>query len=491
MKRLLLLLSSIALVAACRTAPPPAPTAPSSIPAPAATPTPDAEAFRSTPPEPLAPRPYQFPQVTRVTLDNGLRVLVAENRSAPLVTIKALVRSGADRNADHAGLAGFVADMLDEGAGRRTAVQIAEEVGRLGGNLSTTSGWESSEVNLDVLSRNLEPGLAVFSDVLVRPTFPASEIERVRKNRLTTILQNRDNASTIADERFSALIFAGTPYAQPLIGTEPSVRQIGRSQLNDYYRRHYVPNNVSLIITGDIDSAAAVQLARKYFASWQRGTDVPQPALSPRPVGSNAVYLVDRPQAVQSEIRIGHLGARRASEDYFPLLTMNTLFGGMFTSRVNLNLREKHGYTYGARSSLPFRRHRGPFVVQAPVRNEVTLPAVQQIFSELNRIRSGDITPDELSTAKNYLMGVFPATVESARNLAGRLAEMELFDLPEDYFDTYRERIARVTATDLTRVANDLIQPDRSVVVVVGRASEIREPLTQLGYPVEVVAVEE
>jgi zinc protease len=193
---------------------------------------------------------------------------------------------------------------------------------------------------------------------------------------------------------------------------------------------------------------------------------------------------------VQSEIRVGHHGVSRNSEDYFPLFAMNTLLGGNFSSRMNLNLREKHGFTYGARSQLLFWREPGPFVVSTPVRNEVTLPAVQQIMAELERIRSGDITDAELNNTKNYLMGVFPATVESASDLANRLQELEVYSLPEDYFSRYRERIAAVTAADLTRVANRYVHPDRAAIVIVGKASEIREPLSQLGYPLTVYDID-
>lgn len=488
MKRLVVSLALLLAFVSCTSAPPPvAPAAPMAPPAP----TPDPEAFRATAPEPMAARPYQFPSVTRVTLENGLRVLVAENHGAPLITIKALVRSGADQNpSEHAGLADFTADLLDEGAGKRTNVQIAEEVGRIGGTLTTRSEWDSSEVNLYVLVRNIEEGLRVFSDVLIRPTFPAGEIDRIRKERLTTILQQRDSAAIVANNRFSSLVLGGTPYGNPMIGTEASLRKTTRRELNGFYRSHYVPNNVSLIITGDINSVSAVQLARKYFATWERGKDVAAVSMAPRPVSSNTIYIVDRPQAVQSEIRVGHIGSPRGSQDYFSLVTLNTILGGMFTSRVNLNLREKHGYTYGARSSMGFRRYAGPFVVQAPVRNEVTLPAVQQILAEMKRIRSGDISEEELNLAKNFLMGVFPSTVESASDLADRLAELELYGLPEDYFDRYRERIAAVNADDLSRVANNLVQPDQSVIVVVGKASEVRGPLGELGYPIQVLSIQ-
>lgn len=487
MRRLLAGISLLAFFSACSSAPP----APAPASAPAVTPASDDQSFRATAPDPLPTRPWEFPRVTRVTLENGLRVLVAENHGAPLVTMRAMVRSGADHDPQtHAGLAAFTAAMLDEGAGGRTALEIAEAVADLGGALNTGSEWDASFVNLKVLSRNAEAGMNLLSDVLIRPTLPADEIERLRKERLTTILQQRDNANAIAANRFASFVYGGTPYGNPMIGTEQTVGRISRADLNDFYRTHYVPNNVSLIITGAVNSNDAVQMARRYFSSWPRGRDIPSVTVTPQSIDANRIYLIDRPQAVQSEIRVGHPGVSRSSEDYFPLFAMNTLLGGNFSSRMNLNLREKHGFTYGARTQLFFRRQPGPFMVSTPVRNEVTLPAVQQIMAELERIRSGDITDLELRNTKNYLMGVFPATVESADDLANRLGELEVYSLPEDYFSNYRERIAAVTADDLTRVANRYVHPDKAAIVIVGKASDIREPLGQLGYPLTVYDID-
>jgi zinc protease len=186
---------------------------------------------------------------------------------------------------------------------------------------------------------------------------------------------------------------------------------------------------------------------------------------------------------VQSEIRVGHIGVARSCEDYFPLSVMNAIFGGVFNSRINLNLRERHGYTYGARSQFAFRRQPGPFVIAAPVRNEVTRESVSEMLAELRRIRTGDIDDRELDDTKNYLMGVFPATVQTASDIASRLVDMELYGLPQDYFDRYRETIAAVSKDDIARVAQKYLDPDRVLIVIVGNAKEIREPLGTLGMP--------
>jgi zinc protease len=447
--------------------------------------------FRDTAPEPGAPRPYHFPHVTRSVAANGLRVLVAETHNAPLVSLRALIRSGAEHDPQSlAGIASFTADLLDEGAGTRDAVGLAEAVGILGGALGTGADWDASYVSFDVLSRNIREALAIFGDVAMRPTFPGDGLERVRKERLTEIVQQRDEPGAIAGKRFAGLLYGNGPYGNPIIGTSETVAAIGDADVRDFFGRHYVPNNSSIVVTGDVDADTAVRLVDETFATWKTGSEVARREVSPRAVDGTRVYLIDRPQAVQSEIRVGHVGVPRSCEDYFALSVMNALLGGVFNSRINLNLRERHGYTYGARSSFAFRRQAGPFVVSAPVRNEVTRESIVEMLGELRRIRTGDVDARELSDVKSYLMGVFPATVQSASDIAGRLLDMELYGLSEDYFDRYRENIAAVSKEEVERVAQKYIDPDRTTVVVVGNAAQIRESLGTLGVPLHELDME-
>ena len=439
---------------------------------------------RSSAPPPAEPRPYHFPHITRTTLPNGLRVLVAENHNAPLVSLRALVRSGADHDTQHnAGLASLTADLLDEGAGNRDAIQLAEDVGTLGGALGTGADWDASYVSLDVLARTSEDALAIFADVTARATLPEEGLERVRAERLNEILQQRNEPGAIAAKRFSNLLYGTGAYGNSVVGNAETVANISIDDVRRFYAQHYLPNNSSVVIAGDIESARAIDLVTRALGDWQRGAEVPRPAPAPRAIDASRIYVVDRPQAVQSEIRVGHLGVPRSCEDYFPLSVMNAIFGGVFNSRINLNLREKHGYTYGARSQFAFRRNAGPFVVAAPVRNEVTRESVSEMLAEMRRIRTGDIETRELEDTKNYLIGVFPASVQTASDVASRLLDMELYGLSEDYFDRYRENIAAVTKDDVERVAKKYLDPDRVLIVIVGNAAQIREPLGGLGMP--------
>ncbi|HEY0371217.1 MAG TPA: pitrilysin family protein [Thermoanaerobaculia bacterium] len=440
---------------------------------------------RSTAPVPTEPRPYHFPHITRATLPNGLRVLVSENHNAPLVSFRTLIRSGADHDTHQtAGLASIAADLLDEGAGNRDAIQLAEDLGLLGAVLGTGSDWDASYVSSDVLARNTDAAMEIVADVTARATLPEDGLERVRAERLNEILQQRNEPGSIAGKRFSHLLYGTGAYGNSISGNADSVARITIENVRAFYAQHFIPNNTAVVVSGDIAPAHAIEQVTRLLGDWQRGAEVPRPAISPRPIDRSRVYVIDRPQAVQSEIRVGHLGVPRSCEDYFPLSVMNALFGGVFNSRINLNLRERHGYTYGARSQFAFRRHAGPFVVAAPVRNEVTLQSVSEMLSELRRIRTGDLEAQELDEVKSYLIGVFPASVQTASDIASRLVDMELYGLPDDYFDRYRENIANVKKEDIERVAQKYLDPDRVLIVVVGNAKEIREPLGTLGMPV-------
>ncbi len=493
MKRLTLFLLVFAI--ACAT-PAPAPV-PQPEPMPVAVtetappPPPDPEGFRATVPSPTAPRPYRFPNVERITLDNGMRVLVAPTTSAPLVTVRAVVRSGGAHDpADHAGLASFTAQLTDEGAGKRSAIQIAEELGNIGASLFTGADYDASFASLDVLNSQLPKGFEIFADVVRRPTFSKADFEREKKDRLTSLLQQKDQATVIAGNQFARHVYGSAAYGRPLSGTDKTVNQITQKDVRDFYARHWVPNNISLVVTGNVDVATARDLAQRHFGDWKRGKDVPDVNIVAPSVERSQIYLIDRPASVQSEIRVGHVGVPRGTDDYFALLTMNSILGGQFTSRLNLNLRETHGYTYGARSSFAVRRQAGPFTAATAVRNAVTMESVRETMNELRRLGSGDITDEELKFAKDYMMGVFPNTVQTASELAQRVQELEIYNLSEDYFDRYRERIAAVTKEDVVNAAREHVNPDKLVVVVVGKATEVQQPLQTLGLPVTVHSVE-
>lgn len=443
------------------------------------------EAFRATAPAPSSPRPFRFPDVRREELPNGLRLLVAERHTAPLITVRVLVHAGADHDpSDHAGLAVFTAEMLEEGAAGRSSMEIAELVAGLGASLFCGADWDASMVSLDSLDRHLRRSVEIVRDLVMAPAFPDHELERMRGERLTALRQQMDDPAVVAGQLFNRFVFGTSPYGFPSVGTTESVTAFRRSDIEGFFARHYAPNNASILVTGAIDPERVATLVRETFGPWERKGRAVHPPPKANEEAAAQIYLVDRPSSVQSEIRLGHVGVARSSEDYFPLLVMNSVLGGVFTSRLNLNLRERHGYTYGIRSAFAFRRWAGPFVVSTAVRNEVTAAAVREILAEIRAMRDQHLSGEELTATKNYLEGVFPATVQSAHDLAARIQEMELYALPSDYFDSYRERIADVTAEDVARVAQKYLDPDRTTIVVVGKADAIDQALQELEHPV-------
>jgi zinc protease len=442
-------------------------------------------AFRATAPAARPPRPFHFPAVERVTLANGIRLLLTPGGSAPLTAVRVIVRDGSDQDPEgRCGLASLTAEMLDEGTATRGALDIASEVADLGASLATGSDWDASYVALDVLSRNLTDGLEIVTDVVRHTAFDASELERVRDERLTSILQNRDEASIVAGETFARRLFDGTPYAWPPIGTEESVGAVTRDEIAAFWSERYRPSNISIAIAGIFDPAKAVRTIESLLGDWANQAAPSRREFSVRLAEKPTITIVDRPHSVQSELRVGHVGLDRSTPDYFPLVVMNGILGGVFTSRLNMNLREKNAFTYHVRSGFSLRRSRGPFVVSTAVRNDVTGTAIAEILAELRRIGSGDIAPTELDEVKSYLGGVFPQSVATAGSLAGRLEEMEVHRLEPEWFDHYRDRLAEVTADDVVRVAREQIHPDQVSIVVVGKAEEVLPQLEGLGMEV-------
>ncbi|HYY58024.1 MAG TPA: pitrilysin family protein, partial [Pyrinomonadaceae bacterium] len=332
------------------------------------------------------------------------------------------------------------------------------------------------------VKRHLESALGIFKDVLTGPAFPESELELQRNMRLTAIMQRRDNPQDIAGVVYSSLLYGREhPYGHPIIGDEASVRAVLNRDIKDFYGTHYRPNNATLIAVGDVYPDALAGRLEEAFARWE-SADVPQTSIDAPPKSRAAgIYVVDRPGAAQSVLVIGQVGPPRETPDYFPLLLMNTMLGGQFTSRLNLNLREDKGYTYGARSFFDFRRGPGPFAASASVQTAVTSEAIAEILKELRGIRGEiPITEAELEFSKQAIIRGFPRSFETPEQVANRLADVILYDLPDDYFNRYIARIRSVTREDVLRVARQYLDPAKMVVLVVGDRASIESGLRSL-----------
>jgi zinc protease len=445
---------------------------------------------RSSPPAPGPLRPFHFPAISRFELSNGLPVLFAASEGFGVATMSVIVDAGGVHDGrGKAGLAALSADLLESGAGSRSAVQIADEIERLGLQLGAASSWDATHVELTGLTSTMRAGAEVVSDLVRRPAFPEAEVERIRHEQLAGIVQRRAEPRGLANEMATRFIFSdASPFALPLTGTTESVEGLTRSDVEEFHASRFSPWATTVVIAGDLSVDEARRLAEEGFGSWA-GPAAPSAAAEVAPrFEETHIVLVDRPGAVQSELRVGHVGVDRATPDYFPIVVMNAILGGAFSSRLNMSLRERHGFTYGVTSSFIMRREPGPFLVSTAVQTEVTAAALTEIFNEMRRIREAPVRENELVDARSYLAGTFPLRLQTTGGLASRLAEIAIHDLPIDYFDGYRDCILRVTGDEVLRAAREFIEPERATVVIVGDASVIRPSIEALDLgPVDVV----
>lgn len=433
---------------------------------------------RSKPPELGPPPRVALPPIGTRELPNGLKLLIVEHHELPLADFVLLVGSGSTTDpASKTGVANLTATMLREGTTTRKSLDIADQIAYLGISLSPSSSWESSTLSLHTPIAQLDSALALFADVALRPSFPADEFERLRKNRLTDLLRLRDQGPAIANLAFPAIIYGGVhPYGAATLGTEASVKSLSVADLQSYYQTNFKPNNSTLIIVGDVNPAQIEQKISALFGGWQRG-DVPQPTYSDPPkAAATTVYLIDKPGAAQSSFRIGSVGVPRSTKDYFALSVMNTILGGSFTSRLMQNLRETRGYTYGASSRFDMRRNAGPFLASAEIVAAKTDSALLEFMKELNAIRQS-VPASELSRAKRFLQLQLPGNFETTQDIAFQLVPVALYGLPLDYYNNYVQSIEAITEADIARVAQQYINPGSLAVVIVGDRKSIEPGL--------------
>lgn len=427
----------------------------------------------------LGPPPkVSLPPIVTRELPNGLKLMIVEQHELPVADFVLVVGSGGTVDpTGKPGVANLTASMLVEGTTTRSSLEIADQLAFLGIGLGTNSNWDASTVSLHTPIAQLDSALALFADVILRPSFPTNEFERIRKNRLTELVQLKDRPTAIANQAYASILYgASHPYGQVLIGTEGSITGMATSDLVNYYKTHFFPNNSTLIIVGDVNPTQIQQKIAGMFGGWQRGT-VPTYTLTDAPKAAGTmVYLIDKPGAAQSSFRIGSIGVPRSTKDYFALTVMNTVLGGSFTSRLMQNLRETHGYTYGARSSFDMRRAAGPFTASAEVVAAKTDSGLIEFMKELNAIR--DTVPAvELLKTKRYLQLGLPADFETTQQIAAALVPVALYNLPLDYYNTYVQNIEAITQADVRRVAREYINPESLAIVIVGDRKGIESGL--------------
>ncbi len=447
--------------------------------------------------EPIpGPNPAFTPApVERRKLSNGLEVLIAERHNLPIVGLNLVVKGGGTLvPPGKEGLASLTGDLLTEGTTSRDAIQLAGELAELGASINGGGGPESCSLSLTTLTRQLPRALDIYTDVLLRPSFPEKELERLRTQRLAALLRLADSPPAIAGLVFPRLLYGDAhPYGRPNAGTPKSVKGLTRDDVVSFYRTLFVPNNAALVVVGDVTPDAIMPVLESALKDWKPGSPVAQSLPEPPASKPVTVYLVDKPGAAQSILTVGQVGVSRSTPDYFPLTIMNAILGGQFSSRINLNLREDKGYTYGARSSFAFSKGPGPFEAGAPVKTEDTRPALIELIKELTDITGPRPATDaELAFAKDRVIKGFPARFESiggggrrgggGGGIAGTLAELVLYDLPSDYFTTYRDRVEAVTQADVHRVAKKYLDPSRMAILIVGDRAKVEPAIKDLPF---------
>jgi predicted Zn-dependent peptidase len=429
------------------------------------------------------PESMDMPEIEDYTLDNGLRVVLVERDALPLVSVELQLRGGASAHpAEQAGLAAMTADMLDEGTTTRSALEISSAVEVLGASVSSTAGYDASQLRLSVLSNHFEEALGILADVVVHPTFPDDELERVRRQRLARVLQRSDVPAALAEDAFAEVLYGKAhAYGVSLLGTEATLGAVTRDDVVAFHRARYAPGQATLIVAGDIARAALDSMLATAFAGWSGAGEDPPPLSAPQAPTARRIYLVDKPGAAQSEVRVGRVAVERATGDYFPLSVVNTVLGGSFTSRLNTKLREEKGYTYGAGSHFDMRRAPGPFEAAAAVATPVTDSAVADFVREIDRMHTQPVPMAELERARNYLALRLPQRFEALDDVVRQLSELVLYGVPLDFYAGYVAGVEAVDAAAATRAASIHLGTTGMAIVVAGDRAAIEGPLRALG----------
>jgi zinc protease len=442
-----------------------------------------AQVDRSGPPKPGPVRPLKLPTVERSTLSNGLPVYTVGMHEVPVVEVMLVVRAGATADpAGREGLAEMTADMLDEGAGGKDALALADAIDYLGARLDTGATWDASTVRLRVPVSRLEEALPLMADVALRPDFPDGELQRLRKEALTALLQARDVPGRIASRALAEAVF-GTAhrYGRPQGGDAPSIGRLTAGDLRAFHAERYTPAASSLVVVGDVTTAVG-PLLEKAFGSWRATAAVAPAPVVPAPpqLRGRTIWLVDKPGAAQSSIRVGRIAPGWKDPAYAAAEVMNTLLGGSFTSRLNDNLREQHGYTYGAGSRIQRFRVGGLFFAASDVQTDKTAPAVSEFFKELTRIRT-PATPQEVERARSYAALGYAGDFETTTQVARKMAEKVVYDLPDGFFEAFVPAALSVDAKALEAAAQTVVDPGTIALVVVGDRAKVEAPLGALG----------
>lgn len=448
-------------------------------------------ADRFAEPTVAAPDPVRLPAIQRSTLDNGLRIWTLPHRALPVVALSVLVDVGTSQDPELLpGLGALATDMLDEGAGGRDSIQLAEALADLGATLDLGAGPDATSAQLWTVRRHLAPALRVLADVLTRPHFSDSDLTRVRELRLSRLQQLRRSAPSAAERAFSEAVYGAHGYGRSGLGTTASISRATIDDVRAHYGNYFSPARVTLIAAGDVEHDDLVSMVADAFGTWTATAGSVAPLLLPPPAPAPRVLFVAREGAPQSEVRIGHLAVPRLTPDYHALVLLNAGLGGSFSGRMNQRLRQQLGYTYGARSAFDMDRHAGTFVAEASVQGDKTADSVREMREIIAAVCADrPLQGEELELARASLTRGYPRSFETPRQLVGALAQLAVYGLADDTFDRFVPVMQELTASDVAAAARARLDPANLTTVVVGDP-QWRESLAALGTTVEEITVE-
>jgi predicted Zn-dependent peptidase len=425
------------------------------------------------------------PKVAEAKLKNGLRVYIVERHDLPIVSARLVVTAGAGDVPDaRPGVMSFLGSMLEQGTKKRNALQLSDDFEAIGANHGAWVEWDSGGLNVRVLSERLDAALELMADVALSPTFPEAEVERLRARRIASIQAEKSSPGTIASNNVAAALFGRAhPYGHSMSGDEDDAKKLTRAEIVRAYERLFNPQNAALVVAGDVTQATLLPKLEATFGAWKAkpGAAVRKPPKTPTKIATDKrIVFVDRPGA-QSQIQLVRPGVPHSVKDREAYIIANAILGGMFSSRVNMNLREKNSYTYGARSYFSMRHGAGPFLVGAAVFADKTGPAIKEVLNELEGLRRDGPTAEELALAKESIRLAMPGRFETVADVSGAISDLVVYDLPLDDYEKRPARIEGVTSDDVKRVATEYFGPDAMTIVVVGDKSTVLPQLESLG----------
>jgi zinc protease len=443
-------------------------------------------ADRSRLPDVGPPLPFRFSRIHKDRLSNGLSLWSAEHRTLPLVTFMLILPAGSAADFEgYEGLAALTGDMMDEGTGNLSAIDVNGAFARIGAHLDTEVSADATVFTVTSLARFAQQALSLFADCVVRPRLAVDDFDRIRELRLTRLVQIRDMPSAIADRAFMQVVYGTHPYAHMALGTEESLRQLSIDPVRMFHSRMYRAAGATLIASGDISPDQFARMAADTFGTWiDSAPDAPDDAAIAAPplAPIHQLVIVDKPGSAQSEIRMGEVGLSRDTPDYHPLIVLNMILGGQFVSRINMKLRQEKGLTYGARTAFDFRRGRGPFILQTSVQSDGTGEAIRSSLLEIHAIGTDrPPTADEVEIAKAALTRGYARNFETAEQIARAMAQLVLYGLPDDYFDTFTSRVTDVTVEAARQMAATHLHPDRLATAIVSDSSIVLPQLAAAG----------